>query len=111
MAKGTRIPKVVSTAVEEEIELQSNLEAEEMEDDSVVVVGMEYPIAQEPEVVAELDVAISKETAPSNVRVATKRDHSCTIGGVHYHFFKEKQQLVPVAVKDILLRADLLMPI
>ena len=109
MTKGVRAPKIVNVAAEEVVEFQPDLE--ESADDSAVVVGMEDPVAQEPEVVAELDVVIPKETAPSNVRVATKRDHSCTIGGVHYHFFKEKQQLVPVSVKDILLRADLLMPI
>lgn len=67
----------------------------------------------------------SKETAPSvtfedkstktpiekNVKIRTKVNHSCSIGGVRYHFEKGKTVNVPESVKAILLQADLLMPL
>lgn len=52
----------------------------------------------------------SNKAAPM-VRVRTKIDHTCNIGGVRYHFVKGVQKNVPEEVKKILLRADLLMPL
>lgn len=55
----------------------------------------------------------NKATKPvvKNVKVCVKTNHSCTIGGVTYHFIKGKQYNVPANVKSILLQADLLMPL
>ena len=49
--------------------------------------------------------------AEKNVKICLRAKHSCTIGGVHYHFEKGKQYNVPQSVKSILMQADLLMPL
>ena len=46
-----------------------------------------------------------------NVKVCLRANHSCSIGGVTYHFEKGKQYNVPESVKSILLQADLLKPL
>ena len=53
----------------------------------------------------------SKKPAVKNVKICTKVNHSCFIGGVSYHFEKGKQYNVPESVKSILRQADLLMPL
>lgn len=52
-----------------------------------------------------------KSPIEKNVKIRTKVNHSCCIGGVRYHFEKGKQMNVPESVKAILLQADLLMPL
>ena len=54
-----------------------------------------------------------KESTPmeKNVKIRLRAKHSCTIGGVSYHFEKGKQYNVPSSVKSILMQADLLMPL
>lgn len=66
---------------------------------------------QESPAVTFEDKTDSKSPAPKNVKVCLKEDHSCFIGGVHYHFTKGKQTNVPESVKTILMKADLLMPL
>ena len=81
----------------------------------------ETPVA---EVIPDEKTEEVSETAPTvtfedkkstpiekNVKICLKTKHSCTIGGVHYHFEKGKQTNVPESVKAILLQADLLMPL
>lgn len=46
-----------------------------------------------------------------NVKVVLGCSHTCTIGGVRYHFEKGKQYNVPMNVKTILRQAGLLMPL
>ena len=53
----------------------------------------------------------NKKPIEKNVKVCTKVNHSCCIGGVRYHFEKGKQTNVPENVKSILKQADLLMPL
>ena len=53
----------------------------------------------------------SKTPIEKNVKICTKVNHSCTIGGVRYHFEKGKQVNVPASVKSVLKQADLLMPL
>lgn len=53
----------------------------------------------------------SKTPIEKNVKIRTRVNHSCCIGGVRYHFEKGKQTNVPESVKAILLQADLLMPL
>lgn len=67
------------------------------------------PVATAPTVTFE-DKA-SKAPVQKNVKVCLRVNHSCTIGGVTYHFVKGKQTNVPADVKAILLKADLLMPL
>lgn len=52
-----------------------------------------------------------KAPIEKNVKIRTRVNHSCCIGGVRYHFEKGKQTNVPESVKAILLQADLLMPL
>lgn len=76
----------------------------------------ETPVTVVPEVpektpVVTFDDKASTVPVQKNVKVCTRVNHSCTIGGVTYHFVKGKQTNVPANVKAILLKADLLMPL
>lgn len=75
----------------------------------------ETPVTTTPEVqetpVVTFEDKASTAPVQKNVKVCTKVNHSCTIGGVAYHFVKGKQTNVPANVKAILLQADLLMPL
>ena len=75
----------------------------------------ETPVTSTPEVpetpVVTFEDRASTAPVQKNVKVCTKVNHSCTIGGVAYHFIKGKQTNVPANVKAILLQADLLMPL
>lgn len=65
-----------------------------------------------PEGVSEV-VFSDTESSPAtrNVRIRLKRNHSCVIGGERYNFEAGKQVSVPENVKDILMRADMLLPL
>ena len=52
-----------------------------------------------------------RSTVERNVKICPKVNHSCVIGGVSYHLEKGKQVNVPLSVKTILMKADLLMPL
>ena len=53
----------------------------------------------------------TKTPIEKNVKIRTRVNHTCSIGGVRYHFEKGKVTNVPESVKAILLQADLLMPL
>lgn len=53
----------------------------------------------------------TKVAPERSVKVVLNSNHSCTIGGAHYHFEKGKQYNVPSSVKSILMQAGLLMPL
>lgn len=85
----------------------------------------EEPKVEEPKAPVKEDSEEKKSTTPQtvtfedkkstpaekNVKICLRAKHSCTIGGVHYHFEKGKQYNVPQSVKSILMQADLLMPL
>ena len=52
-----------------------------------------------------------KKAPVHNVKIKTRCDHRCCIGGIWYDFKKGVQCSVPEEVKTILLKSDLLMPI
>ena len=54
---------------------------------------------------------VEKVTAQTKVRVRCRYDHNCSVGGVRYTFKKGVVQLVPLNVKKVLERADLLIPV
>lgn len=84
------------------------------EEDSVTVVTTEVsPVEETKETtpVVTFEDKSPKTPIEKNVKVRLKTDHSCTIGGVRYHFVKGKHTNVPESVKSILLQADLLMPL
>lgn len=60
--------------------------------------------------VPPVTVVVPKETVKkeATVKVSLICNHSCTIGGVPYHFTKGKIAYVPEPVKEILRRAGLL---
>lgn len=65
-----------------------------------------------PEDVSEV-VFSDTESSPAtrNVKIRLKKNHSCVIGGERYNFEAGKQVSVPENVKDILMRADMLLPL
>lgn len=82
----------------------------------VVEVEKEEPVeVEEPEKEESPSITFdTKEvinTIERNVKICPKVNHSCTIGGVKYHLEKGKQVNVPLNVKTILMKADLLMPL
>lgn len=52
-----------------------------------------------------------KKAPERKVKIVLKENHTCSIGGVRYHFEKGKQYNVPASVKSILMQAGLLMPL
>ncbi|MBO8161147.1 MAG: hypothetical protein H0Z24_05875 [Thermosipho sp. (in: Bacteria)] len=58
-----------------------------------------------------LVVNTKKPVEPKKVKIKTKKYHRCHIGGNWYEFFPDKVYTVPVNVKEILLRANILMPL
>lgn len=74
-----------------------------------ITAGQSVPSDTTPQPAVKFD---DKNTGKSpierNVKVALIKNHSCTIGGVTYHFEKGKQYNVPQSVKTILKQAGLL---
>lgn len=89
-------------------ETQNEGKQDENTPDVVIVTPPENP--EDEKVTADL-TPVATAKAQSNVKVATNRDHTCSIGGIRYNFYKGKQQSVPVAVKEILLKSNLLLPL
>ena len=100
------------TPVEEENAVENTSPQVEVETTATVVTEV-------PETKEEVQTAptvtfedkSSKTPIEKNVKIRTRVNHSCCIGGVRYHFEKGKQTNVPESVKAILLQADLLMPL
>ena len=88
-----------TSPVEEEAPVTEVAEAPETKED----------VEQTPSVT--FDDKSKKTPVEKNVKIRTRVNHSCCIGGVRYHFEKGKQTNVPESVKTILLQADLLMPL
>ena len=90
-----------------------------VEEETTAVTSPEVPETEtEPETQPETPAPAvtfedksTKTPIEKNVKIRTKVNHSCCIGGVRYHFEKGKQTNVPESVKAILLQADLLMPL
>ena len=85
-------------------------------EETPATVAPAVPEAKEDEVktapsVTFADNSPKKTPIEKNVKIRTRVNHSCCIGGVRYHFEKGKQVNVPESVKAILLQADLLMPL
>lgn len=58
----------------------------------------------------EVDLTLDESAMPRQrkVKVATKENHRCHIGGEWFQFIKGKEQMVPPHVKEILKKAGLL---
>lgn len=96
------------TEVDEKVEPEKEQETPEQEQATLVKPKVEN--ASPPPVIFE-DKDLKKKSFERNVRVCTKIDHTCSIGGKTYHFERGKQVNVPVEVKAILMKANLLMPL
>lgn len=112
-----------ATPVEEQIPV-TPVEAEEVAEATSIPAVQETPateVVEAPEKENEVPETTptvtfneensSKAPIEKNVKIRTRVNHSCCIGGVRYHFEKGKQTNVPESVKAILLQADLLMPL
>ena len=97
-----KVVEATATPVEEETAVTDKAEVSESKEDAVETTT--------PTVTFE-DKSSKKTPIEKNVKIRTKVNHSCCIGGVRYHFEKGKQVNVPESVKAILLQADLLMPL
>ena len=121
-------PKASSNIIEgatpvEEQNVVSPVEQEEVVEATSTPVAQETPDVEAPEVpesenkVEETTPTVtfedksSKTPVEKNVKIRTRVNHTCSIGGVRYHFEKGKMTNVPESVKAILLQADLLMPL
>lgn len=111
-----------ATPVEEQIPV-TPVEEEKVAEATATPVVQETPVAEVPEApekenevpqttpTVTFEDKSTKTPIEKNVKIRTRVDHSCCIGGVRYHFEKGKQTNVPESVKAILLQADLLMPL
>jgi hypothetical protein len=68
------------------------------------------PIVETPAPVVMIDTA-PKSAPDRNVKIRVGRNHSCSIGGTSYHFEAGKVYNVPLNVKKILEKVDLLKPL
>ena len=112
----------VTPVADEQTVVAPTEEENEVQDTSTPDV-QESSVVNEPEVTESKEVEETnaptvtfedktpKATVQKNVKIRTKVNHSCCIGGVRYHFEKGKHTNVPESVKAILLQADLLMPL
>ena len=101
-----------ATPVEEQI-VDTPVEQEEVAEPTSTPAVLEAPVAEATEVQETVTFSENKTNTPAekNVKIRTRVNHSCSIGGVRYHFEKGKVVNVPESVKAILLQADLLMPL
>lgn len=111
-------PKASSNIIEgaTPVEEQIPVETEEVAEATFTSDVQETPVAEvaeAPETAPTVTFEDKSSKAPieKNVKIRTRVNHSCCIGGVRYHFEKGKQTNVPESVKAILLQADLLMPL
>ena len=128
MASRNFKPKASSNIIEGATpveEVVTPVEQEEVAEPTSTPAPLETPVAEateatdhENEKVEETSPTVTfaeeksnKTPAEKNVKIRTRVNHSCCIGGVRYHFEKGKQTNVPESVKAILLQADLLMPL
>lgn len=122
-------PKASSNIIDGATPVEEQTNVAPVEEEKVAV-DTASPVEEETPVVATTDATETKEEAvvdatptvtfedkspkapiEKNVKIRTRVNHSCCIGGVRYHFEKGKQTNVPESVKAILLQADLLMPL
>ena len=106
----TGIPPVEDTAENINITVQEGTtsvsEPEEMPE--VVIV----PTITEPEKVTIKAAVIDNSKFPDDkVKIRLAQDHTCTIGDTKYNFEKRKVYDVPLNVKKVLERANLLAPL
>ena len=68
---------------------------------------------EQPVVIEEVKMVETKNTTPieRNVKVRLAVNHTCCVGGIRYHFEKNKVYNVPLNVKTILAKADMLKPL
>lgn len=70
--------------------------------------------AKSTETVENTEVSVrtdfTKLTAPKTVKIKLAKDHNCCIGGQRYYFKAGEVYDVPVNVKSVLSRGDLLRP-
>lgn len=111
-----------ATPVEEQIPV-TPVEEENVAEATATPDVQETPVAEVPEApekenevpqttpTVTFEDKSTKTPIEKNVKIRTRVNHSCCIGGVRYHFEKGKQTNVPESVKAILLQADLLMPL
>ena len=111
-------PKASSNIIEgatpvEEQNVVTPVEQEEVVEATSTPVAQEASVAEAPEVTQTVtfEDKSTKTPAEKNVKIRTRVNHTCSIGGVRYHFEKGKTTNVPESVKAILLQADLLMPL
>ena len=117
MASRNFKPKASSNIIEGATpveEVVTPVEQEEVAEPTSTPVVEETSVTEEAtaqETTVTFEDKSSKTPAEKNVKIRTRVNHTCSIGGVRYHFEKGKVTNVPESVKAILLQADLLMPL
>lgn len=104
-----KVPEV--TTVLEEITIPED--TTEVEETTVVEVfeeSKEVEETKEPEKTEEPKTVIVPK-AEKMVKVCPRANHACFIGGTRYNFIKGKTVTVPIQVKQILSKSDLLAPL
>lgn len=101
----------------DDFENGDELEADDTKTGDDVELDTETVVVETPDVVVDntpeitIEVGAQKEAPTKNVKICPKKDHSCSVGGVRYHFVAGVQTIVPEEVKRILSENDLLRPL
>ncbi len=102
-------PKTNGVVIDESMEVIPETENTES------VESFEDEINESPETYEDSEININADIVQKSpvkfVRILPRTDHSCVIGGVRYTLTKGVQQNVPLNVKEILAKADLLLPL
>lgn len=103
-------PKTSGVVVEDTTVTPETAEALD-ENENTTAEGVEDTATPEIESEVNANPDIVQKAPVKSVRVLPKKDHTCVIGGERYFFKAGVHQNVPVEVKNILTKADLLSPL
>lgn len=103
--------------------------AKEKKDDIVINIGGDTPKDIKEEIIPKdlskklenikkdeeegkpVEIEIQGKKEEPRVKIKTKKNHRCFIGGTWYSFIEGKVTLVPQNVKHVLMKADILAPL
>lgn len=84
--------------------------AKKMQEEVEILID-EVTIKEEPKQEVKVEVAKTTKRPEKMVKVKMKDRHKCCIGGEWYYLEQGKQYNVPENVKEVLMKADKLLPL
>lgn len=87
---------------------EDNVESEDMPNE-VNSTAEDFDTTEDSDI--NINADIIQKSPVKNVRILPRVNHTCVIGGIRYTLVKGVQQNVPLDVKNILTKSDLLSPL